>query len=580
LAGIVAGGTALGLTELLAGLLPGAPSAIVAIGSLVISLQPPGAKQLVVDLVGTADKLLLNIAVALIALLLTGVLGMVARSHIGRAQIGFAGISVLGLAASLRDPLVDPLLATASAAMGAVTAIWLLPTLLGLARSDDIAEMPDWGRRRFLGTSAGLAGLAVVGGGVGRLLLNARAESVPVSASIPAAVDPAPTLPAGVELGVPGISKVVTPNSSFYRIDTSLLTPHVDASTWKLSLTGMVDKPYQITYTELLAMSLHDQYATIACVSNEVGGDLVGNALWRGVRLGELLERAKVQAGASQVVGRSVDGWTAGFPTSWLDQPGREALVVVAMNGDPLPAEHGYPARLIVPGLYGYVSATKWLTEIELTTLRAFDAYWVPLGWAKEAPILTQSRIDVPRNGDGLLVGQIAIAGVAWAPDRGISRVEVQVDDLPWAQAELSIPISDATWVQWLYRWNATAGQHAIRVRATDGTGELQAANRTRPAPDGARGYHTVIVTVGGGYRSRPAAAHNRAHARPERPALHRQPDRRKRACPRPGAPDRGLARRARDRRAPARDAGARPRRATRRGGDGPRPRSGDRGRR
>jgi len=499
LAGIVAGGTALGLTELVAGLLPGAPSVIVAIGSLVISLQPPGAKQLVVDLVGTADKLVLNVAVALVALLVTGLLGIVARRHVGRAKVGFAGIAVLGLAASLRDPLVDPLLATVSAGIGVGTAIWLLPRLLQLARPDGVAEMPDWGRRRFLGTSAGLAGLAVVGGAVGRLLLNSRAESVPVSASIPAAVDPAPTLPHGVQLDVPGISPVTTPNRSFYRIDTSLLTPHVDAASWKLSFTGMVDHPFDITYAELLAMPLYEQYVTIACVSNEVGGDLVGNALWRGVRLRELLDRAGVQAGASQVVGRSVDGWTAGFPTSWLDKPGREALVVVAMNGDPLPAEHGYPARLIVPGLYGYVSATKWLTEIELTTLRAFDAYWVPLGWAKEAPILTQSRIDVPRNGDQLLAGQIAIAGVAWAPDRGISRVEVQVDDLPWAEAERSIPISDATWVEWLHRWNATAGQHTIQVRATDGTGELQAANRTRPAPDGARGYHAITVTVGGG---------------------------------------------------------------------------------
>ncbi len=500
LAGIVAGGTALGLTELVAGVLPGAPSVIVAIGSLVISLQPPGAKQLVVDLVGTADKLVLNLAVALVALVLTGLLGIVARHHRGRATAGFAGIAVLGLAASLRDPLVEPVLALGSAVVGGVTAIWLLGRLMELASPAGVVEMPDWGRRRFLGTSLGLAGLAVVGGGIGRALLNSRAETVPLSTSIPAAVDAAPVLPGGVQLAVPGISKVVTPNPTFYRIDTALLTPHVDATTWKLSFSGMVDHPYEIGYAELLAMPLHEQYVTIACVSNEVGGDLVGNALWRGVRLRQLLDRAGVQPGASQVVGRSVDGWTAGFPTAWLDEPGREALVVVAMNGQPLPAEHGYPARLIVPGLYGYVSATKWLTNIELTTLRAFDAYWVPLGWAKEAPILTQSRIDVPRDGDGSLqAGQIAIAGVAWAPDRGVSRVEVQVDNLPWADAELSVPISDATWVQWLHRWNATAGPHTIHVRATDGAGVLQAANRTRPAPDGARGYHTIGVTVSRG---------------------------------------------------------------------------------
>jgi DMSO/TMAO reductase YedYZ molybdopterin-dependent catalytic subunit len=214
------------------------------------------------------------------------------------------------------------------------------------------------------------------------------------------------------------------------------------------------------------------------------------------VRLRELLDRAGVQAGATQIVGHAFDGWTAGFPTAWLDDPSREALVAVAMNGDPLPAEHGFPARLIVPGLYGYVSATKWLTKIGLTTLEAFNGYWVPLGWAKEAPILTQSRIDVPKGGASLSRGKVAVAGVAWAPDRGIAKVEVQVDGKDWAPAELSVAISDATWVQWLFRWTATPGTHTLSVRATDGTGEVQTADVTRPAPDGARGHHTIDVSV------------------------------------------------------------------------------------
>jgi DMSO/TMAO reductase YedYZ molybdopterin-dependent catalytic subunit len=196
------------------------------------------------------------------------------------------------------------------------------------------------------------------------------------------------------------------------------------------------------------------------------------------------------------VVGESFDGWTCGFPTAWLDPPDRQAMVAVAMNGYPLPAEHGFPARLIVPGLYGYVSATKWLTHIRLTTLEAFDAYWVPLGWAKEAPILTQSRIDVPRSGANLAAGSQAVAGVAWAPDRGVERVEVQVDGGAWAAAELSVPISDATWVQWLYRWDAMPGSHTLSVRATDGTGAVQTDQITRPPPDGARGHHTIEVSV------------------------------------------------------------------------------------
>jgi DMSO/TMAO reductase YedYZ molybdopterin-dependent catalytic subunit len=232
---------------------------------------------------------------------------------------------------------------------------------------------------------------------------------------------------------------------------------------------------------------------TIACVSNEVGGKLVGNAKWTGVRLRDVLDIAGVQSAATQLVGRSVDGWTAGMPTAWVMDPSREPMIALKMNDEPLPPIHGYPARLIVPGLYGYVSATKWLKELELTTLEAFDGYWVPLGWAKEAPILTQSRIDTPHG--GVNAGQVAIAGVAWAPDRGISRVEVAVDGA-WRDARLSTPLADSTWVQWLTEWAAAPGRHELMVRATDGTGAVQTEQSSPPAPDGARGYHTVSVEV------------------------------------------------------------------------------------
>ena len=498
-AGIVTGGVALGATELLAGILPGAPSVVLEIGAFLISLQPAGAKQVVVDLFGTADKLALNLAIVVGALVLAAGLGILARYHRPWTYAGFAAIAVLGLLASLRDSLVDPLLALVAAALGIVVAYYLLGWLLRLATpaGETTAEMPDWGRRRFIGTAVGVAAGAVVGGTIGRTLLNSRVDAAPTAASIPRAIDPVPPLPAGSELAAAGISPLVVKNQNFYRIDTNLLTPRIDVAGWMLSVDGMVDHPFTITYAELLAMEMHEQYVTIACVSNEVGGDLVGNALWKGVRLRELLDRAGVQAGATQIVGHAFDGWTAGFPTAWLDDPAREALVAVAMNGDPLPAEHGFPARLIVPGLYGYVSATKWLAKIGLTTLEAFNGYWVPLGWAKEAPILTQSRIDVPKGGGSLNPGKVAVAGVAWAPDRGIAKVEVQVDGKDWAPAELSVPISDATWVQWLFRWTATPGTHTLSVRATDGTGEVQTADVTRPAPDGARGHHTIDVSVG-----------------------------------------------------------------------------------
>ncbi|MDP9468278.1 MAG: molybdopterin-dependent oxidoreductase [Chloroflexota bacterium] len=496
LAGIVAGGAALGATELLAGLLAGAPSVVLEIGAFIISLQPPGAKQIVVDLFGTADKLALNVAIVLGALTIAALLGMLGRFRPSWTTLGFAAIAVLGLFASLRDPLVDALLAVVAAVLGVVVAYLVLGWLLRLATPSGEAEMPNWDRRRFLGSSIGVAAFALAGGGVGRILLNSRADAAPTPGAIPPALDPAGSPPPGAELAVAGITPLVVSNRNFYRIDTSLLTPRIDAGTWSLSVDGMVDHPFTLSYAELLAMEMHEQYVTIACVSNEVGGDLVGNALWRGVRLRELLDRAVVRPGATQIVGHSFDGWTAGFPTAWLDEPDREALVAVAMNGDPLPAEHGYPARLIVPGLYGYVSATKWLTKIGLTTLEAFNGYWVPLGWAKEAPILTQSRIDIPKRGESVKAGQVAVAGVAWAPDRGVAGVEVQVDDLPWVAAELSTPISDATWVQWLYRWSATEGAHILRVRATDGAGIVQTERVTRPAPDGARGHHTINVAV------------------------------------------------------------------------------------
>jgi DMSO/TMAO reductase YedYZ molybdopterin-dependent catalytic subunit len=386
--------------------------------------------------------------------------------------------------------------AGAAVGMGIGVLSWLL-SLATEMRDSPAAEMPAWGRRRFIGASIAVVGVAATSGVLGRGLLDrGRLTASDQAGAIPAPETTAPSPPPRSSLEVAGISPLVTPNRDFYRIDTALLVPRPDVATWRLRVTGMVDRPFELTYDELVALPLHEQYVTIACVSNEVGGNLVGNALWTGVRLKELLERAGVHSEATQIVGRAVDGFTVGFPTVHALADRREALVAVAMNGEPLPPSHGYPARLIVPGLFGYVSATKWLAEIELTTLEAFDAYWVPLGWSKQAPILTQSRIDVPSTGARVPAGTIAVAGVAWAPDRGISGVEVQVDEDGWQPAEVSAPISDATWVQFVHRWEATAGEHMLRVRATDGNGEVQTDMRTPPPPDGARGHHTIRVTV------------------------------------------------------------------------------------
>jgi DMSO/TMAO reductase YedYZ molybdopterin-dependent catalytic subunit len=498
IAGLVAGGLGVGVGELIAGLVPGAPSLVLAIGSGVIELQPPGAKQFVVDLFGEADKLVLNLLVAAVALGIGAALGVLALRSWRAALGGFAGIGVLAFAASrLEGGQNDLVLSALTSAAAVVVAVYALRWLLRLAtpRSRG-AEMPDFSRRQFIGGAVALAGVAAGSGVIGRVLLENRAGRVASVPEVPAPGATAPPLPSGASLDVPGITPIVTPNEDFYRIDTELLVPRLDASTWSLEVNGMVDTPFTINYDELIGMPLIEQHVTIACVSNEVGGRLVGNAKWRGVRLRDLLDRAGVQDGATQIVGRAHDGWTAGFPTSWVTTPEREAMVAVAMNDEPLPPDHGYPARLIVPGLYGYVSATKWLTNIELTRLEDFDAYWVPRGWAKEAPILTQSRIDRPNDGQTVQPGTVPIAGVAWAPDRGVSRVEVQVDDGEWVEADLSTPISDATWVQWVLRWEATSGDHQVKVRATDGTGEVQTAETSRPDPDGSRGHHTIRVQV------------------------------------------------------------------------------------
>jgi len=495
LAGVLAALAALAGGELVAALVAGARSPVTSIGTVVIDLAPPALKDAAVEVLGTADKPVLIgtvLAVLLAAAAVTGILA------VRRGWAGVAGVTLLGViafAAGLADAAVSGVAAilpsVAATAVG-IAALWVL--IRAVRGWVDPAD--DAGRRMFLRTAAVVAGATAVAGGLGRFLISqAEAATAPSTATLPRADDPLPALPADASLQVDGITPLVTPNEEFYRIDTALRIPTVGAEDWTLQITGMVDNPFELTFGQLQRYDIVEADVTLACVSNEIGGNLVGNARWRGVRLTDVLSDAQVRPGADQLVGRAVDGFTTGAPLDVV-MDGRDALIAIGMNGEPLPRRHGFPARLVVPGLYGYVSATKWLVELELTTFDAFDAYWVPRGWAERAPIKTQSRIDVPRPLGTVAPGRVAVAGVAWAQTRGISKVEIQVDDGPWREARLSAEVSVDTWRQWVYEWDATPGRHDLRVRATDGTGETQTSERQPPRPDGATGRHGIVVTV------------------------------------------------------------------------------------
>ncbi len=508
LSGMLAVAVALGLAELVAGF-TGAIAPVIAVGDLAIDHAPGWATHLVIDTLGTRDKPALILAVTLSTLAAGAAMGVIAHSRPRAGQAGFVALAALGAMATVMDTPVSSDRAPVFAALGPIigtAAGWQTMRLLLRARRLDVPPPTDAqpmtqrmpGRRTFIGFAAAAAGVSATSLVAGRRFageavdVEAQRESLTFKTSVR-------TTPIGA-LDLGGLSPLITPNDDFYRIDTTLIAPRVDLKTWRLRITGMVERPLTISFDDLFAMPSNEEVITLSCVSNEVGGDLVGNARWLGVSLAELLKQAGVKSGATQIVGRSIDGFTAGFPTE-VAFDGRPAMVAYGMNGEALPRPHGFPARLVVPGLYGYVSATKWLAEIELTTWEAFDAYWIPRGWAKRAPIKTQSRIDVPRNGRTVKPGRVPIAGVAWAGNRGVGTVEVRVRhdgeaEATWQAARLSESLSTNAWRQWVVEWEAEPGDYIIEVRATDGRGDVQTSKAQRPDPDGATGWHRVDVRV------------------------------------------------------------------------------------
>jgi DMSO/TMAO reductase YedYZ molybdopterin-dependent catalytic subunit len=495
--GLVATGAGLAAAEVVVGLVEGSASPVVPVGQMFIDHVPKGMKDWAIEQFGTNDKAVLISGALIVLLVLGATVGIMAIRGARAGAYALTGvIGVIGGFAVLTRPAptLGKLLPTIVGTAVSIAVLWWLGPKPVRSEPDGRVELVGLDRRRFMLGLAGVASAAVIAGGFGRLLqrrydVGSEREAI----ALPAAAS-SESLATDTELGVEGISSFVTPNSDFYRIDTALVVPQVSKDSWTLTIDGLVDKPMKLTFDDLLARPQVERYVTLSCVSNTVGGDLVGNARWQGVLLKDILDEAGLQAGAAQLASRSADGWTCGTPLDVV-MDGRDAMLAVAMNGEPLPAQHGYPVRMVVPGLYGYVSATKWVTDLRLTTWEEFDGYWIPRGWSKLGPVKTMARIDTPRSGADR-TGEVAIGGVAWAVHRGIGQVQIRVDDGEWLDAELGGVPSNDTWAQWVYRWTGEPGSHVIEARAIDKAGEVQPEESAPPAPNGAQGYHRINLDI------------------------------------------------------------------------------------
>ena len=506
-AGVASAGLLFAVAQFLSVFFAPASSPFTAVGSTFIDFTPAWLKDFAIATFGTSDKAVLVLAMAVVAAAASALIGLAARRSLRTATLLVLAVALAMAACVLTRTGAGPLDVLPVAA-GTAAGLWVLRMLTdeageaakpdGPGRRERPSSPVSPSRRAFLVGSAAVAGAAVVLGIGGTLLSRTRTKvnAVREALKLPVAHTKAAPLPAGVQAPVPGVVPFVTPAGDFYRIDTALVPPDVDPAGWSLRVHGMVEAEFTMGFDELLASNLVEAYVTLACVSNEVGGNLVGNAKWLGLPLREVLARAKPLPGADMVLSTSVDGFTASTPLPVL-QDGRDALLAVGMNGEPLPVDHGFPVRMVVPGLYGYVSATKWVVDLEVTTFAAQTAYWTTRGWSALGPVKTASRIEVPAYGAQLRAGRVALGGSAWAQTRGISRVEIQFDGGSWQPAELAAEASVDTWRQWSFIWNdAPAGRHAVRVRSYDAAGVLQVQKEAPPAPEGATGWHATSFTL------------------------------------------------------------------------------------
>ncbi|MDJ0385588.1 molybdopterin-dependent oxidoreductase [Streptomyces sp. G-G2] len=515
--GLLAGCAALAVAELVSAVVRPQAGPVIAVGGAAIDRTPAPLKDFAIRHFGENDKLVLQLGILATLAALAAVLGLIALRHRRAGALGVLLFGVVGAAAALSRPdaagIADALPSVVGAVAGAGTLYWLTvrlttPTGRSTAPRPGAPEAGDreagWDRRGFLVAATTTAVASAGAGALGRYVKGAGGQGAVASrdaVKLPVPASPAAPVPAGAALRVPGISPFTTSNGSFYRVDTALFVPKVDATGWRLRIHGKgVSRPLTLTFQDLLGRELIERDVTLTCVSNEVGGPYVGNARWIGVRLADVLRQAGVEppsrgGPADQLVARSVDAMTLGSPVEVVME-GRDAMLAVGMNGRPLPFDHGFPVRMVVPGLYGYVSACKWIKDIELTTFDAYDPYWARRGWAQQGPVKTESRIDTPKPFARPKPGRVMVAGVAWAQHRGIDRVEVRIDDGPWNPADLAAQDTTDTWRQWSYPWEAAPGGHTLWVRATDGAGRTQTGDRVQTIPDGATGWHSVVVGV------------------------------------------------------------------------------------
>lgn len=503
------GGLAAGALAVTVGMLIAAITEVVspidAVGSEVIDRSPGWLKEWAIQTFGTDDKLVLRIGIVVVMALAALALGATTRT---RRWVGPVGVSLFGVVGALAavgrpDESIGAALPQIVGSIVGIIAITRLTAPRPMQVPGGTLEGSAASRRRLLAATGGTALAAVTAGGIAKALDSRQLDDFTEQTRRPLPeapeLDPAPSLPTDSTVPMPDtdigqLSPFITPNDEFYRIDTVLSFPRITTAEWSLTIDGMVDRPRTITWDELMAMPQVERVITLTCVSNEVGGRLVGNAVWRGVLLRDILDPVGVQPEAQQILSSSADGWSCGFPVSAAFD-GRDAMVAFGMNGEPLPLANGFPARLVVPGLYGYVSATKWVRRIKVTTWDE-RGYWIDLGWALEAPVKTQSRIDVPRNEAVVAAGTLRAAGVAWAQHRGIERVQIRLDGGEWQDATLSDDVSDDAWRQWWIDLELERGEYAMEVRATDKTGYVQPETRTSVAPNGADGYHRRWIIV------------------------------------------------------------------------------------